>query len=381
MVLKGVILGHTTSMKLLIATGLYAPEIGGPATYTAFLERHLPQHGVLLTVVPFAHVRKYPRFVRHLLYTYQILREGRNVDLLYALDTVSVGVPAWIASIVLRKPLYLRVPGDYAWEQGQQRFGVRETLDEYHLRGTRPFVVGVLAWLQSAVARGARKVIVPSEYLKRIVTKWGVPEHRISVIHSAYNPVLISESRDELRARFGYEGFVVLTAGRLVPWKGMSVLIDAVAELRGRGILVSLDIVGDGTLANELSTQVRERGAETYVHLRGREEKTVLGERVKAADVFVLNTSYEGLSHQLLEVMDIGTPIITTAVGGNPEIIADGETGLFVPFNGKEEIVNALESIRLDTALRLKIIERARERIHGFEEEKVVQKLMEVLHT
>src|SRR3989338_3118004 len=111
-------------MRVLIATGLYPPDIGGPATYTRFLERHLPKHGIGLDVAAFTVVRKYPKVIRHIIYFFTLMRKGRHADIIYALDTISVGVPALVASYLLGKTLYLRVPGDYAWEQGQQRFGI-----------------------------------------------------------------------------------------------------------------------------------------------------------------------------------------------------------------------------------------------------------------
>ncbi|HEU4677809.1 MAG TPA: glycosyltransferase [Candidatus Paceibacterota bacterium] len=363
-------------MRLLIATGLYSPEIGGPATYTAFLERHLPSHGIGLTVVPFRIVRGYPKLVRHIAYAFRLARAARRADVILALDTVSVGVPAMLASFLTRRPLYLRVPGDYAWEQGQQRAGLHVTLDEYLENGPRPLLVRVLAWLQKRVASSAHRIIVPSEYLKGVVRHWGIQGENVTVIHSAYHPIELKENRDELRARLKYEGYVVLTAGRLVPWKGMKTVIDAVALIRASGILISLDIVGEGEEYEPLRRHIEELSASGFVHLRGREPKRILSERVKAADTFILNTSYEGLSHQLLEVMDLGTPIVTTPVCGNIELIEDEKEGLLVPYDAKDAIVGALERLRTDTGLRTKLTEAARARVRAFSEDEVVKDLV-----
>ena len=103
-------------MKILIATGLYPPDIGGPATYTALLEKELPQHGIEVTVAPFSSVRHLPKGIRHVAYFLTLMRMSRNVSFIYALDPVSVGVPALFASILRFKPFILSVRGDYAWE-------------------------------------------------------------------------------------------------------------------------------------------------------------------------------------------------------------------------------------------------------------------------
>jgi glycosyltransferase involved in cell wall biosynthesis len=363
-------------MKILIATGLYFPDIGGPATYTKFLERHLPSHGIDFDVVAFTGVRKYPKIIRHLVYTFLLLSKGRGVDVIYALDTVSVGVPALVASFILRKKLYLRVPGDYAWEQGQQRFGITDTLDEYLTKKEKPFPVRVLAWLQTRVARSATRVVVPSDYMKGVVGAWGIQSEKITRVYSALNPVIIAETKDDLRAHFGYEGFVVLTAARLVPWKGIAALIDASIKLKKTGLNIILEIVGDGVLEAELKEHIQKNNATTYVNLRGKLPKEELAKRVKASDAFVLNTSYEGLSHQLLEVMDIGTPIVTTPVGGNVELIADQNEGLLVGFNDCDAIVRALSLLQKDTEKSDMYVRNAREKAKLFREDIIIPEII-----
>ena len=329
-------------MKILIATGLYAPDIGGPATYTKFLERHLPKNGIAYDVASFSTVRKYPKIIRHIVYLFMLLKRGRSADVVYALDTISVGVPALIVSYLLGKTLYLRVPGDYAWEQGQQRFGVTDILDTYLIKKEKPFPVRVLAWLQYRVALRATKIIVPSDYMSGVVGLWGIEENKIVRIYSALNPIEVAGTKEGLRTHFGYTGFVVITAARLTPWKGIDTLIDVVADFRDAGIDMMLEIIGDGTEWKHLEERIQKRNAESYIHLRGTLHKQELAERVKASDVFVLNTSYEGLSHQLIEVMDIGVPIVTTPVGGNIELITDDQEGLLVSYNDTKQIMDAI---------------------------------------
>jgi glycosyltransferase involved in cell wall biosynthesis len=365
-------------MNVLIATGLYPPDIGGPATYTKFMERHLPAQGIELTVVSFSAVRKYPKIIRHVVYLLKLLWSGRKADVLYALDTVSVGVPAGIASVLLRKKLFLRVPGDYAWEQGQQRCGVTDTLDDFLVKKEKPFSVRALAWLQWRVAQHATKIIVPSEYMKTVVVAWGIRPEKIVRVYSAVHSIAVSESKEVLRIRFGYENFTVLTAARLVPWKGIVALIDAVGLLHKRGIYATLEIVGEGTERTSLESHTQKRGVAAYVHFRGAVHKQELAERIHAADVFALNTSYEGLSHQLLEVMDAGVPIITTSVGGNTELITQGVEGVLVPFNNVEEIVGAIQNVyeKPDDARRR--AERAREKAKLFREDVIIPEIVKL---
>src|SRR6185436_880397 len=104
-------------MRILVATGLYPPESGGPATYSKFLVEKLPALGVEVSVLPFSRVRYLPKLVRHVAYFFACASLAREADIVYAQDTVSVGLPAALAAFVARKKFMVRVPGDYAWEQ------------------------------------------------------------------------------------------------------------------------------------------------------------------------------------------------------------------------------------------------------------------------
>lgn len=363
------------NLNIVLATGLYPPEIGGPATYARMLEEKLPAHGYELTVVPFGQVRNRPKLLRHLAYVKLLWRQAKDADIVYALDPVSVGLPAWLVSFLRRKPFLLRVAGDYAWEQGQQRYGVTATLDEYTKERQAPLKVKLLAALQAFVAKRAVRIVVPSGYLKHIVTTWGVPTERIQVIYSALFPLTVTASKAELRQQLSFANFVITSVGRLVPWKGFVALINVVAALRQAEKDVSLVIAGDGPQAEELAAHVQERGLSDEVRLVGRLSKDALGATIKASDCFVLNTGYEGLSHQLLEVMDLSVPIVTTTVGGNPELVRDGVSGLMVPFNDEAALQAAIERLMDNDTLQQRLVQNARVRTRDFAQENVVEQL------
>jgi glycosyltransferase involved in cell wall biosynthesis len=371
-----------TNIRVLIATGLYSPEIGGPATYTKMLEEKLCAHGVDLTILPFGTVRHLPKVVRHAVFMWKAWRLSRNLDVIYALDPVSVGVPSWIVSLVARKPFLVRLGGDYAWEQGQQRFGLDATLDEYTKSPkTAPFLVRVLAFIQSFIVKRASLVIAPSEYLKGIIATWGVDPSKIRVIYSALFPLEVNVPKAVIREQLEYKGTVITTVGRLVPWKGFSELIDVVAQLKDEMSDISLVIIGDGPLDAELKNKVAQLQLEDRVRLVGRLGKDALGAAIKGSDLFVLNTSYEGLSHQLLEVMDLGVPIVTTNVGGNPELITDGISGVLVEVGDSEGLASAIKQVAANESTQLRLTQNARIRIQDFSQDAVVAKLAELLHT
>jgi glycosyltransferase involved in cell wall biosynthesis len=95
----------------------------------------------------------------------------------------------------------------------------------------------------------------------------------------------------------------------------------------------------------------------------------------------VLNTSYEGLSHQLIEVMSLGVPVVTTPVGGNTELITDAETGILVPYNDTEKMHDALMRLYCDPALGTALATKAYTRTALFHEDVAIKEFVSLTHS
>ena len=362
--------------KILIATGLFPPDIGGPATYSKILLEELPKRGIEVSVLPFGTVRNLPRLIRHLAYFGAVIRRSRDCDLIYAQDPVSVGLPACLAALLLRKPFLVRIAGDYAWEQGVQRFAVTATLDEFSKEKKFTLPVRILRYIERFVARRAERIIVPSHYLKHIVSQWGVSVRRITVIYSVFDGVETLESKESLRHKLELTGTVLISAGRLVPWKGFAELIATVPALQETFSDLRLLIVGDGPEKQKLETLITERHLGHRVSLLGRLPQSVLLNYIRASDLFVLNTSYEGFSHQLLEVMALETPVLTTAVGGNIELIEHERSGLLFEPNDLDAIVSAVKKVLTNASFRQHIVEGGSRRIKDFTRGGMIEELV-----
>ena len=334
-------------MKLLLAASLYPPETRGPATFAGQLVEHLERSGEQVTVVKFRDVKHLPSGVRHLAYFGKLLWKGRGSDVVLALDPVSAGIPALFAARLLRARFVLRAGGDYAWEQGVQRWGVRELLDEFVRKdkGSYPRRLEFLWKLQCYVAQHADALVVPSEYLKGIAKHWGVHVRRIQVIPSVAATAHASLNRAETRQRVGWgEEAVVFSIGELLPWKGFPKLIEAVGSLRAEFPGIRLIIVGGGA-QEELRRRAEEAGFDPQTVFLGELPNIILRDLLCATDVFALNAAYEGLSHALIEAMQGNVPVVTTPVGGNPELIENGTTGLLVPFNDPKALASAIREL------------------------------------
>lgn len=364
-------------MKLLIATPLYPPEIGGPATYAKLLEEGLPGKGIEVELVKFSEVRHLPKLIRHYAYYRRVLKAARNADIVFALDPVSVGLPAMKAAHKAGKPFVVKIVGDYAWEQGRQRFEVIQNLDEFVKTKNVPFPVRMLRRIQERVALRAARVIVPSNYLKGIVATWGIPTDKIEVIYNAV-PLVAGKSGIVPESVAKLPRPLVVTAGRLVPWKHIDGIIDAIAELHKKRSQASLVVVGDGPERAALARRAEEKlpGNAVFTGMLSHADTLAT---MKSADAFVLNSSYEGLSHLLIEAQALGVPTLATRVGGNPEVITGEENGLLVPAGDTPALAGTLARLLGDDGLRTRLSSRARESAKRFSTETMISRTSGVL--
>jgi glycosyltransferase involved in cell wall biosynthesis len=174
-------------------------------------------------------------------------------------------------------------------------------------------------------------------YLADIVRGWGVHSERVSVIPNAV----------ELQTPINTEPQVdLVTVARLVPWKGLMELIDLAAENQW-----SLSIVGDGPMRSELAHQIKSRGSQD-IELRGAVPQEQVAAEIRRGRVFVLNSSYEGLPHIVLEAKAAGVPVVATAAGGTPETINDGEDGRLVPVGKTRKLEQVLKELLNDGSVR-----------------------------
>lgn len=183
--------------------------------------------------------------------------------------------------------------------------------------------------------------------------KEGVPAHKIIVVpnfvdvHDHSNPDT-SERRARLESwRVPADAFVIGMVGRLTRAKNYPLAIDAIASLPTDCHLV---IAGDGDMRAEIAQRIVQLGVQERVHLLG--EHGGASELQRFFDVSLLTSSTEGFPNVLLEAMHAARPVVATAVGGVPDIVTHGATGLLVPDGDRDALVDALRTLRRDAGLR-----------------------------
>ncbi|MBK8035197.1 MAG: glycosyltransferase family 4 protein [Chloroflexi bacterium] len=335
-------------MKLFIASGIFHPEPGGPATYLHELLPELLQRDWEIRALSFGDAAggSYPYPVTRIprkslpIRTFNYARAAR--PLLQWADVTylhTLGLPLYGDH---HAPRIVKIVGDLAWERAVRKGWIppTENIDDFQIKR-----YGRLAEIGKANrAREAQSldgVIVPSEYLKRMVMGWGVDERRIRVIYNALPPAATLPSMTQAEARAALtldDAPTILTVGRLLPWKGVDHLIAALVNVKQVRLLVA----GDGDILPALQAQAVAAGVAERVMFLGRVSREQMPIYMRAADYVALYSGYEGLSHTLLESLRVGTPVIASQKGGNPEVVRHGVNGLLVPYVDMPLLTEAL---------------------------------------
>jgi len=383
------------SLNVLTVTGTFHPEVGGPPTYLYHLLPALVERGHEITVVTYGDVAQefeYPYRVvrvsrrrsipvRLFQYTRQVWRAALRCDLIFV---SGYGLPPAVVNLWLRRPMVIKLVGDFAWEYAV-RHGLidrDENMDDFQQR-RHGLVVRLLRVLQRWYANRAQVVIVPSRYLAGIVQGWGIPSEKVQVIYNAVDRAAYDglPDREEARRILDLSGRVVLTVARLTPWKGVDRLIALLPGIRELIPEANLVVVGDGPERANLESLARQMGVSDVVRFAGLEPQDRVALYLRAADVLVLYSGYEGLPHILLEAMLAGTPVVASAKGGTPEVVEDGVTGRLVPWGDEAQLRDALLEALSDPARAVSWAERARARIErGFSWAGMVERTVSLLY-
>lgn len=221
-----------------------------------------------------------------------------------------------------------------------------------------PFLKGFVR----RVARGADRVVAISSATAREIRELvDVP-----VVVIPYTTTL--PPRVAARASAARDGLTLLFVGRLVELKGVAYLIEAAARLRGR-VAARLVVVGIGPDRRRLETLARSLGVADVVEFRDKVPDAELQQAYATTDVLVLPSildargDTEGLGVVLLDAMSCGIPVIASRVGGIPDIIVDGESGVLVPPADAGALADAIERLARDPAYARRLGEGGRARV------------------
>jgi glycosyltransferase involved in cell wall biosynthesis len=352
-------------VRILVVSGIWPPDVGGPASHgpevAAFLAArgHDVQAFVAADAPPAPQPypvgwvsRRLPKGVVHVAAAAEIARRARGVDVVF---TTGMFARTAIACTAVRAPYVLKLTGDPAFERARWRGAVAGDLGGFQHSGAAP----LLRRLRDLTVRRAAHVICPSAFLRDLAIGWGVPADRVSVLPNPAPAVPPLE-------RGSHDGVVLAFAGRFGPQKSLDVLFDAVERVDG----VRLRVAGAGELA-----ATPPASAELLGPLPREDVLQLFAD----ADASVLSSSWENFPHTVVESLAVGTPVIATRVGGVPEVVEDGVNGLLVPPGDVEALAAAISRFAADAELRRRLRDAAAPSVARLAPETVYGELERIL--
>ncbi len=316
-------------MRVLVVTGIYPPDIGGPATHAADVRRALTDRGHDVTVLTLTDERRvelhpplvrFPRTWPWPLRTAGALawvaRLARDHDVVYA---TGLDLAAVAGAGLAGRPVALKVVGDPAWERGVRRGLTNRTFDEFQDERGGPLALRGMRVLRNWSARNATALLSPSQHLAARAGSWA---HRndVRVVPNGVRAV-------DTRHATATNGHLRVTfVGRLVAHKHLDRIITAISQSDD----VHLDVIGDGPEEAAWRVLADQLGISARVHFEGALGHDETLTRIANAGALVLASGYEGLPHVVLEALACGTPVVTTAHHGLGDVLTDGFDALLV---------------------------------------------------
>lgn len=368
-------------MRIVIVSGIWPPDVGGPAIHAPAVARFLTARGHQVEVVTTASAepadsgfpirwvsRRLPKGARHAAVAAEVARAARRADVVYATSMIR---RAAAGARTARRKYVVKLVADEAYERARRHGLFAGSLEEF--QGWDGDVrIRALRASRTVALRGAEHVFVPSGYLRSVALGWGLAGEQVSVLHNPAPVVPALPPRAELREGLAADGEILAAfAGRLTEQKDLGVLLAAIKAVPE----VRLAILGDGPERGRLNAEVERLGLGDRVRFLGGGDRDAVIRLFAAADVAVLSSRWENFPHTVVEALAVGTPVVSTAVGGVPEIVTDGENGLLVPAGDAEAFAEALRRLCGDKALRRRLGEAARRSVEPLAEDALLARV------
>ena len=365
-------------------TGIWPPDVGGPASHAPELADFLRARGHAVEVVTTADAapaeqpypvrwvdRASPRGVRHARCVALIRERARTAEVVYATSMLG---RASLGAALARRPVVVKLVADEAYERSK-RLG----LWDGDLEGFQRFEGGLrVQALRAARNRALTRVdrlVCPSSYLASLAVAWGVPEERVTVLPNPAPPLPALPSREAAREQLEVECPTLAFAGRITRQKALEIGLAALHQVSDARLLIAgdgpdLDAVRRVAAKLDLGERVRFLGPQT------REGVLTL---FRAADASLLSSTWENFPHTVVESLAVGTPVVSTDAGGVPEVVTDGVNGLLVPAGDAEALAAAIDRMLHEPGLRERLASQTVQSVKHLSTEVVYPQLEELL--
>ena len=342
-------------MKILLVSGIYPPDVGGPATFVPQLASACIERGYKVKVLTLSDAG----FKRKDSTVVELIRLPRNLPLpiRFAVTVAIIGLhsirgyrifanglheESGIALFLTKGLGVAKIVGDPVWERAVN--SARTNL------GILDFNESRLSWINQQqrnllvyALNKFKSVITPSEELQSLARSWNIKRS----VNWVPNGVSIKPHTNIEKS------IDVITVSRLVPWKNVDILVRAANDCG-----FSLCIVGDGP---ELENLVALSDGNKNVMLKGRLSQVEVDELLMRSRIFALISDYEGLSFSLLQAMSFGLPVVVSNTSGNASVVSKSSNGITIDPKLNNEVGISILKLLRDTEKLKSYSEKSRE--------------------
>jgi glycosyltransferase involved in cell wall biosynthesis len=295
-------------MRIVIATGIYPPDIGGPALYAKGVREALERSGHKVRIVTFGNVRSWPSGLRHVAYACKLFAAAWRADVMLAFDSYSTGVPAVFVATILRLPVVVRVGGDFVWEHYIERTEALVPLPHFYASKPKLSILERVAFFLVRWMLARTELAFNTQWLLDIWQPvYGFSRERAQVIGNVLPERREPEESDK----------TILLYGRSIALKNVQTFRRAYARARKRGLPLALEqrIVPHGQFL----------------------------ERIRRAHAVAIPSVSDVAPNTLLEALSCGKPFLLTKYSGYAEEYK--KYGVIMDPLDEESIAQGLEQL------------------------------------
>ena len=358
-------------MKVLVTTGIFPPDVGGPARFVPEICKKLSiNHDITVITYsnkPFEELRydfkvlrlnrnsiKLIRFLKTIISIYKF---GKDVDVIFV---NGLWLEVYITNIILKKRIYRKIVGDPVWEKFNNKTSNFIDFDQFQ-KAKKNFYYTFLTFLRNNSFKTSNLIIVPSDHLKLFVKKTGYNGEIIKI----NNGTKITEYNEEITDN----NFLIVS--RLVKHKNIDLVIKAFKKINDNlSFNFKLHIVGDGPEYKNLENLIKKLNLTEKIFLTGKKNEVEVEKYYKEAKFFIQASSYEGSPHSILEAINYNNFVIASNFGGVVEILSANYSELIPLEQGMfnvETLYNILENtLKNNLATKSKTIEAKNKLINHY---------------
>lgn len=305
--------------RILIAAGIFPPDIGGPAAYVKNLLEELPEFGHEIKVITYADSedgkkgisnssifkisRKQNVFFRYLKYFWEVLKLSEWADVVYAHDLASTGLPCALAKTIKpRLKLVIRLGGDFLWEKAFNNGWTEKPLSQYYEQ-PKNFSEKIFLLLYKFVLSKCDKIIFSTEWQKEIYEKYlKVNPGKTVVIDNAFPEYDLPAENSPI------EGKTILLAGRLIKLKNFARVFEAIKDLGE----IKITVIGEGPEKDNLKNISEKLGLNDRISFKNGVEQNELAKEIKKSFLVLVPSATEISPNLVLECLKLGKPVVAT---------------------------------------------------------------------